>query len=411
MYAPLRRCSDFRAFYYVRFTFDPQHNFSVFLFDSPVYTTFTMKTLLKELIQAESTPEKGELAAAEVVSASLRQSGVESHIDTWQQNRANVVAHLKSSGGKPGLLFACHLDVVEPGEAAWTYPPFEAVETEGRIYGRGSTDMKGGTAAAVTAIRRIVDSGTPLQGDLIFVASAGEETDSCGAERFVSSYGQTPELAGVVIPEPTDFAVVTAHRGMLWLEVSTTGKTAHSSTPHLGFNAITSMRRFLNELDRYEIPAGPHELLGACSMSINTIKGGKALNVVPDKCSIGIDFRTLPNQDHQRMITDLEQIFGKLKSDDPQFEATVSVIRQVQAMETDRHCDFITSVRAVVGTDETSAIGYTTDGPYFSRLGAPVVIFGPGKPSLCHKPDEYIDIVDVEKAVEYYTAMVLNFLG
>jgi succinyl-diaminopimelate desuccinylase len=198
---------------------------------------------------------------------------------------------------------------------------------------------------------------------------------------------------------------------MLWLDVSTTGKTAHSSTPHLGVNAITSMRRFLNELDRYEIPVGPHELLGKCSMSVNTIEGGKALNVVPDKCRVGIDFRTLPNQDDQRTIDDLERIFAKLKSDDPQFAATISVIRQVQAMETDRHCDFIKALCAAVEMDETSAIGFTTDGPSFAKLGAPVVIFGPGKPSLCHKPDEYIDLADVEKAVEYYTKLILSFLG
>lgn len=370
-----------------------------------------MKTLLKELIQAESTPEKGELAAAKVVLESFRQSGIESHIDTWEQNRANVVAHLKSAGTKPGLLFGCHLDVVSPGEATWTYPPFDAVEADGKMYGRGSTDMKGGTAAAVTAIRRIVESDTKLQGDLIFVASAGEETDSCGAERFVKNYDPTPALAGVVIPEPTDFVVVTAHRGMLWLEVSTIGKTAHSSTPHLGINAITSIRRFLNALDHYEIPVGPHDLLGKCSMSVNTIEGGKALNVVPDKCRIGIDFRTLPNQDDQRTIADLEQIFAKLKSDDPQFDATISVIRQVKAIETDRHCDFVNALSEAVGAKETSAIGFTTDGPSFAKLGAPVVIYGPGKPSLCHKPDEYIDLADVEKAVEYYTSMILSFLG
>ena len=350
------------------------------------------------------------MAAAEVILAAFRQSGIESHIDTWPQNRANVIAHMKSAGQKPGLLFACHLDVVGPGTAPWTYPPFDAVETEGRIYGRGSTDMKGGTAAAVTAIRRIVEAGTELQGDLIFVAAAGEETDSGGAERYVDKIGQPPELAGVVIPEPTDFAVVTAHRGMLWLEVVTTGKAAHSSTPHLGVNAIDSMRRILNELDHYEVSVGPHELLGNYSMSINTIEGGKALNVVPDKCKIGIDFRTLPGQDHRGIIADMEEILARLKSDDPQFEAAVSVIRQMQPLETDRRCGFVEALCRVVGTEETKAAGYTTDGPYFAQLGAPIVIFGPGKPSLCHKPDEYIDIRDVEKAAEDYNNIILRFL-
>ena len=371
------------------------------------------------------------MAAAEVISRSFRQSGIESHIDVWHQNRANVVArvegvspsirgqHRKASQKgdardtdrrKPGVLFACHLDVVGPGEATWTYPPFEAVEKDGRIYGRGSTDMKGGTAAVVTAIRRIVDSGTELQGDVLFVATAGEETDSCGATRYVDNIGQVPRLAGVIIPEPTDFALVTAHRGMLWLEITTTGKAAHSSTPHLGVNAIASMRRLLNELDDYEISAGPHELLGNGSMSINTIEGGKALNVVPDKCRICIDFRTVPGQDYRCIIADLEQIIAKLKSGDPQFEASVALDRRVEPLETDRDCDFVKAFCSVVGAEETKAVGYTTDGPCFVSFGAPVVIFGPGKPSLCHKPDEYIDIVDLEKAVEYYMAMIRNFL-
>jgi len=369
-----------------------------------------MKELLRELIQAESTPEKGELAAAEVISAAFGRSGMESHTDTWERNRANIVAHLRSTGHKPGLLFACHLDVVGPSEAAWTYPAFGAEQADGRIYGRGSTDMKGGIAAAVTAIRRIVDSGTALQGDIIFVASAGEETDSCGAKRFVRDHAGLPELAGVVIPEPTDFALVTAHRGMLWIEVTTTGKAAHSSTPHLGVNAIASMRRILDELDHYEITDGPHELLGSGSMSVNTIEGGKAMNVVPDKCRIGIDFRTLPGQDHQRMIGDLERILAKLKADNPEFEGVVSVIREVRPLETDRRCDFVKALCSVVGTEQTTAVGYTTDGPYFASLGAPVVIFGPGKPSLCHKPDEYIDICDLEKGVEHYRSIILEFL-
>jgi len=370
-----------------------------------------MKELLKKLIQAESTPQKGELAAAEVISAELSRSGIHSRIDTWDQTRANIIAQVKSAGHKGALIFACHLDVVGPGEAKWEKPPFEAFESDGKVYGRGSADMKGGIAATVTAIRRIVDSGIKLQGDIVFAAAAGEETDSCGAKRIISDQSQLPESVGVVIPEPTDFAIVTAHRGMLWLQVTTKGKAAHGSTPQLGVNAIISMRSVLDELENYEIPAEPHKLLGECSMSVNTIMGGKALNVVPDKCSIGIDIRTLPKQNHQDIITDLEKIFAKLKSQNPRFDAEVSVVRQVQPLETDCGCDFVKDFCSAVGTSETTAVGFTTDGPYFASLGAPVVIFGPGKPQLCHKPDEYIEIRDVEKAVEYYKNIILKFLS
>jgi succinyl-diaminopimelate desuccinylase len=370
-----------------------------------------MKEFLKKLIRANTTQENGELAAAEIVSTELSRSGIDSEIDSWDRTRANIIAHIKSDGQKNALLFACHLDVVGPGEAKWENPPFGAVESDGRIYGRGSTDMKGGIAAVVTAIRQIVDSGTKLQGDIVFAAVAGEEVDSCGAERFIRNYTDLPEFTGIIIPEPTDFTIVTAHRGMLWLEVTTKGKTAHGSTPHLGVNAISSMKSVLNELENYEIDVEPHKLLGECSMSINTIAGGKAVNVVPDKCSIEIDIRTLPGQNHQNIIADLERIFTKLKSENPQFDADIRVIRQVGALETDCNNDFVRNFCSVVRTNETKAVGFTTDGPHFVPLDAPVIIFGPGKPELCHKPDEYIDIGDVEKAVEHYKALILRCLG
>jgi len=375
-----------------------------------------MKELLKKLIQAETTGEKGELAAAEVISKELHQSGIDSSIDSWDQIRANIFANVKSAGRRAGLLFACHLDVVGPGEASWKYPAFTPVEIDGKIYGRGSVDMKGGVAAAVTAVRQIVDSGIKLQGNISFSAVAGEETDSIGARRFVDNKDWLEEfapngLAGVIIPEPTNFEVVIAHRGMLWLEVITMGKAAHSSAPQLGINAIESMRLILDELDNYEIKTKPHKLLGTSSMSINTITGGKAMNVVPDKCSIGIDFRTLPAQDHGEIVADLQKIFTKLKDENGDFEAAVSVLRQVQPLETDNNNEFVKTFCSAVGTDKTKAVGYTTDGPYFASLGAPIVIFGPGKPDLCHKPDEYIDIADLEKGVEYYKNIILKFLA
>jgi len=375
----------------------------------------TMKKLLKALIQAQSTPDKGELDAAKVISAEFAQVGIDCRIDTWDSNRANLIARIASDGSRPGLLFACHLDVVEPGETVWTHPPFEAAETGDRIYGRGAVDMKGGTAAVAAAIKRIIESGTKLRGDIVFLAAAGEEVDSCGAIRFAADRGGLGELApkgfaGVVIPEPTDFDVVSAHRGMLWLEVTTRGKPAHSSRPELGVNAINSMRLFLNELDKYEIPAEPHEMLGDCSMSINIIEGGKALNVVPDKCSIRIDIRTLPGQNNEQVVEDFKEIFAKIKSENPQFEAEVYVRRTVNALETDREYDFVKDFCSCVGVEETKPVGFTTDGPHFISFGAPIVIFGPGKPHLCHKPNEYIDLCDLEKAAEHYKNIITEFL-
>jgi succinyl-diaminopimelate desuccinylase len=370
-----------------------------------------MKDLLIKLVRAQTTAQKGELSAAEVVLSEFGRSMIDARIDSWGQSRANVVAHIRSADTRPALLFACHLDVVGPGEEDWKYPPFDGVESNGKIYGRGAADMKGGIAAAVTAISQTVEAGVSLQGDIIFLGAAGEETDSCGAKRFVAELSGLAKVGGVIIPEPTDFQIVTAHRGMLWLEITTKGKAAHSSSPLLGVNAISLMKDVLAELDNFRIPFEPHEILGECSMSINTIAGGQALNVIPDKCSIGIDIRTIPSQNHQEISNSLANIFTKLKTKNPQFNADISIIREVGPLETDSNCDFVRDLCSVVGVIQTKAVGFTTDGPYFASLGAPVVICGPGDPEVCHKVDEHIEISDVEKAAEHYKNIILKFLG
>ena len=369
-----------------------------------------MDNFLSKLVQIDTTPSAGELVAAKVVAEELALSGIEARIDSWERTRANVSARIGSSGHRPGLLFACHLDVVGPGETPWEHPPFGGVQSEGRVYGRGATDMKGGIAAIVAAIRQIADSGVELLGDIVFVASAGEETDSCGTIRFVEAGAELGELAGVIIPEPTDFDIITAHRGMFWIEVATIGRTAHGSTPHLGVNAISSANALISELEAYIPKVEPHELLGGCSMSINTIAGGEAINVVPDKCTIGIDFRTLPGQDHGEILSDFREIFAKLKSAVADFDAEIAIVRQVEPLETDCGSEFVRDFCSAVGVGETKAVGFTTDGPHFAELGAPVVIFGPGKGEMCHKPNEYIEISDVEKAAGYYKDVISNFL-
>jgi len=132
--------------------------------------------------------------------------------------------------------------------------------------------------------------------------------------------------------------------------------------------------------------------------------------VVPDKCSVKVDIRTLPGQSSQHIVADFERILAGLKSQNPQFDAEVSMLREMHPLETDCGCDFVTDFCSCVGAAETNAINFATDAPHFVPLGAPAVIFGPGKPALCHRPDEYIDVADLEKAAEYYRRVILSFL-
>ena len=375
------------------------------------YNLLPVKELLKSLITAQSTSEKGELQTAEIIRRHLADRGITSLVTSWDENRANIVAHIKSARYKPALLFVCHLDVVPPGEAQWKYPPFAAVEKDGKIYGRGSADMKGPIAALVTAIEKTVSSGAELKGDILFVAAAGEETDSCGIKRFLTEYKDTlPRLAGIIVPEPTNFEVITAHRGLLWLEVITKGRAAHGSMPHLGVNAIKSMRLFLDELERLDLAAEKHNLLGDYSMSVNTISAGKAVNVVPDLCTVRIDMRTLPKQNHAEVISKFRAIFDRLKPANPDFDAEVRAIRDVQSLETDSNCEFVKEFCLAINRKNTTSAGFCTDGPFLAPLGAPIVIFGPGRSELAHKPDEYIELANLEKGAGAYTAILRHFL-
>lgn len=368
-----------------------------------------MKTLLKKLIQANSTTEFGELQAAEVLCKYFAGSPIDAKIDLWDKNRANLIARFGSQG--PTLLFAAHLDVVPPGDAQWKYPPFDAIETDGCIHGRGSADMKAGITATAAAITEIANSGIKLKGRIIFAATAGEESDSCGIMRFVKEYGPTlPELTGVIIPEPTDFDIVTAHRGILWLKISTFGKTAHGSMPEMGINAIESMNDLLNRLRNYSIPQDLDPDMGTSSMSINQIQGGKATNVVPDSCSVNIDIRTPLGLCQEKVAQGFRDILAELTASSDKFKAQLDVIRDAPAMHTDEKCEFVKTICDSIGIEKTTAVGYATDGPFIAPLNAPIVIFGPGNSDICHKPDEYVEIADVEKAKEYYKELILKFL-
>jgi len=369
-----------------------------------------MKDLLKRLVGADSTLGKGEATVAEIVAAEFKKHGIDRQIDRWGPGRANVVARVRSAGKRPGLLFVCHLDVVGPGDEPWEHPPFSATEENGRIYGRGTTDMKGGIASVVAAICETVDSRATLQGDILFAATAGEETDSSGVQRFMQEVTWLPPLAGIILPEPTDLTVVTAHRGLFWLKITTRGKAVHSSMSERGINAILSMKRVLDELEHFQIPTEPHPLLGKCSLSVNTITGGEAMNMVPDRCTLGVDIRTLPGQDETALGYDLERLLTRLKATVPHFGAELTVERIAHALETDPQCAFVKALCSVAEVDLTNGIAFTTDAPHLVPLGVPIVIYGPGNPKLCHQVDEYIAVADLHKSVARFKKIIRAFL-
>ncbi|HOQ04448.1 MAG TPA: M20 family metallopeptidase [Anaerohalosphaeraceae bacterium] len=366
-----------------------------------------MNELLKQLIQAAPTADNGERRAAEVLVQYFRTHGIEAFADIWNENRANVIARLPSSRQKPGLLLAAHLDVVPADPSQWTFEPFAGLEQNGHILGRGAVDMLGGLAAAAAALVEIAAAGLPLQGDVVLAATAGEETDSCGANRFVQSAAQSiGPLAGIILPEPTNLKILTAHRGLLWLQITTYGRSAHGSMPKQGVNAIEKMLPLLNRLFGWSIPQPPHPRLGPCTMSINQLHAGTAPNIVPDTCRLHLDIRTLPGQPQPSVIEQIQTFLEEQKARDPNFRAEISILRQCEALETPPNSPFVQTVCRAVQTSQTDVAVFTTDGPHFLPLCPDIIILGPGNPTACHKPDESVKIDDLAAARQMYVQII-----
>lgn len=366
-----------------------------------------MKTLLRQLVAAAPTVKNGELRAAAVLKDYFAQHGLKAEIDVWDTHRANMLVHLSAGGGvhhRP-LLVAGHLDVVPAAADKWTVPPFEATERDGRLYGRGTTDMLGPVAAVAAALVDAARRRQALARDIIFAVTAGEETDSCGAKRFVRHYrSRFADPVGVLIPEPTDMQVLRAHRGILWLTITAHGRTAHGSMPHLGVNAIMKINAVLNRLGGMTIEHTPHPLLGGCTMSVNRIAGGSGTNIVPELCAIEIDIRTLPAQSAEAIVEQFNALLAEIAEQDSQFKADVSIIRRVEAMETPEDNPFTQAVCKMADGQQAGAAIFTTDGPYYAPLG-PVLILGPGSPQACHKPDECIAIDALEAGKAMYSRL------
>jgi succinyl-diaminopimelate desuccinylase len=366
--------------------------------------------LLKKLIAAGAEPHCGQITCAKTLKDYFNNHQIASYIEPVEHNRANFILHIPSQRQKNAIMLLAHLDVVPANENIWSTPPFQPTIKENKLFARGAADMKGPIAAAAAAITEIKKSEKILAGDLIFAATAGEETDSAGIMKFMETAKEKlPPLQGIIITEPTDFKTINAHRGMLWLEITTIGKAVHSSMPEKGINAIQSMQKLLEKILNIKLPK-PDQLLGKTTISVNRINAGQANNIVPDKCTAVLDIRTTTQTSHQKIIQKINSLIENLKKNDPEFDAKISkTLRSVESLKTDEKSGFIKEFcRITQSTPKT--VGFATDGPHLEKLNTPIVIFGPGKPEICHQKDEYIDLQDIEKAKNTYKKIISELL-
>jgi succinyl-diaminopimelate desuccinylase len=358
-----------------------------------------------------------EKPGAEFLARELERRGMQPQLTEISPGRANVTARLRGSGEAPALLFNGHIDVVPPGQIPWKHPPFGAHVEEGRLYGRGSADMKGALAAMLLAMEGIAAGGRKLKGDLVFSAVADEETSATGSVRLVAD-GLLEGVGAVVIGEPTGFHVYIAQKGTFWQEVETLGVTAHGSMPHLGRNAIMDMQAVLEEMARIEMPEGPDPLLGRATLNVGTIHGGVGPNVVPDSCRASLDIRLPAGVSQQGMMGELEAAVGRAQARRPGLTARIRNTGSRVAVATTPTARIVRLGIELCGEQLGLPLqpqptpGFATDASVLcSDPPIPYIIMGPGREELAHKPDEYILIDDYMKAIVLYATIAERYLG
>lgn len=373
--------------------------------------------LLKKTIKI-NTVLGNEKELADFLQELLKENGIPSKQVEYSPGRNGLIATFE--GEEPGsvLGFSGHLDVVPVGEVEWENDPFAAVEKDGKVYGRGSCDMKSGLISAIVALIRFKQNKEKFKGTIKFIITVGEETSSLGATQLVKA-GYADDLDAMIINEPTDLKVGVAHKGALWPRITTYGKTAHGSMPHRGVNAINNMVKLINELNNtIDFSQYNDELLGEPTSSINIIRGGSGTNVVPDKATIEIDIRTVPQQDHSQIKKDIEEILENLSRKDDDFKYEIEYVNDLLAIKTDTEDPFThlvsSSVQEVLEDSATVfAPSYYTDGSEFvlADKDFPIIIIGPGEEEMAHQPNEYVDIEKFYDMIEINTKIMKNFFA
>ena len=364
--------------------------------------------LTQELVRFNTiNPPGAERACAERLAGLLEEAGFAVELVPFGDGRAQVLARLGGTPGKLPLGFTGHIDTVPLGAQPWSVDPFAAEIAEGKLYGRGSSDMKSGVAAFVTACIALAGRLANTPGVLL-VITAGEETGCTGAEALVSGDGKLGQVGALVVAEPTGNKPLVGHKGALWLEAEMKGVTAHGSMPEKGINAIYKAARAVAALQEFDFNVARHDVLGAATLNVGTIQGGLNINSVPDRAVIGIDIRTIPAQSHAQIREQLTNYLGR--------EVTLRTLLNAKSVWTDPHHPWISEVfqvaRNVEGIgDDIGAAPYFTDASALtSAFGSPpTVIIGPGELALAHQTDEYCLVPRIERATEMYARLVRNW--
>lgn len=346
----------------------------------------------------------GELAMAEAVGVFLEACGAEVTFEEVLPGRPNVIGRFRGGNGEPGLLFAPHTDTVSV--SGMTVDPFAAEIREGKIYGRGASDTKGTMAAMLWAFYELKDHFHTFGTSVSFVGLMGEEAGQPGSKHFAQAHAD--EFAFAVVGEPTELDIVYAHKGCVWIELQTKGRSCHGSTPQLGENAVRKMMPLLVPLiakleHRLEDFVDP--TLGAPTVSLGMMEGGTSPNIVPSSCRAVLDFRETPSL--HAAGGSLALVKSLLKEIDPDQSIELKVIGDSVPLLTDPEIDGIKHLQSL-GSKLTTAPWFC-DAGRLGECGLPAVACGPGKIAQAHTKDEFLAIEDLDAGVDFYRRFIETY--
>ena len=374
--------------------------------------------LLKKLVSinsvnpslVEGAPGEGEIA--QFIAEFMQEIGLKTQLEEVRPGRPNVVGILEGSGKGPALMMNGHMDTV--GIDYMDIEPLNPVVKEGKLYGRGTYDMKAGLAAMLTAAKNIIDSGIQLYGDLIVAAVCDEEYASIGTERLMENF--LPNAA--IVTEPTELDIVIAHKGFAWIDIETHGVAAHGSMSDEGVDAIVNMGKFLVEMEnlqKEQLQKKSHELVGPPSVHSSVIVGGRELSTYPDHCKLQIERRLIPGEGRNDVEREIQGIINSLSRTDPQFkgEFKITFMRgPMQVSPQEKICQILyENVKKITGASP-QFVGrpYWLDSEIIWNKGVPVAAFGP-KGGGAHSAVEYIELESVDVTTQILERTIIHFCG
>ncbi|AGO30409.1 TPA: ArgE/DapE family deacylase [Staphylococcus aureus] len=403
-------------------------------------TTFSEKEkiqLLADIIELQ-TENNNEIEVCHYLKNLFDKYDINSKILKVNEQRANIVAEIGS--GSPILALSGHMDVVDAGnQDNWTYPPFQLTEKDGKLYGRGTTDMKGGLMALVITLIELKEQNQLPQGTIRLLATAGEEKEQEGA-KLLADKGYLDDVDGLMIAEPTGSGIYYAHKGSMSCKVTATGKAVHSSVPFIGDNAIDTLLEFYNQFKekyselkkndtKHELDVAPmfKSLIGkeiseedandasGLTAVCSIINGGKQFNSVPDEASLEFNVRPVPEYDNDFVESFFQNIINDVNSN----KLSLEIPSNHRPVTSDKNSKLITTIKDVAssyieqGEIFVSALVGATDASSFlgdNKDNVDLAIFGPGNPLMAHQIDEYIEKDMYLKYIDIFKEASIQYL-